>query len=131
MVSLQLSSNATSLHSDGTSRCGSFKIILTEWFLHTLMVNKICQNYGRPLVDLFATSRNRKLLMYVSPVPDAMVWKDDSFQHPWDHLYALCFFPLHVSLLGFSRITASTNLMILVTSHLGHSGSGSQICCPC
>ena len=46
------------------------KIIQTEWSLHPKIFQMICQIWHRPMVDLFATKMNKKLPLYVSPVPD-------------------------------------------------------------
>ena len=28
----------------------------------------------------------KNLPIYISPVPDLLTWKEDTFQNPWDHL---------------------------------------------
>ena len=73
----------------------------------------ICGVFGCPHLNLFVTRVNTRLPLYISPVPDLMAWKQDAFQHPWDHLSAYAFLPfarlrpvlLRVLLLtGFSLI---------------------------
>ena len=58
--------------------------IPTNWSLLPLVVDEI----GRPmvLVDLFYTKRNHRFLIYISPVPDPMAWKEGAFQHLSDHI---------------------------------------------
>ena len=42
------------------------------------MFKQICQKWFTPHVDLFATHRNHKLPLYVSPVPDPKAWDIDA-----------------------------------------------------
>ena len=59
------------------------KIIQIEWSLHP----KIFLIWHRPMVDMFATKMNKKLPLYVSPVPDP-----DALNISWQALdgYAYC-----------------------------------------
>ena len=42
------------------------------------------------MVDLFAISLSKKLLIYISPVPNPVARKD-AFQHQWAHLTVYTF----------------------------------------
>ena len=44
-------------------------------------------------MDLFATSLNTKLPLYVSPIPDPQAWAVDSLNIPWENLVAYAFPP--------------------------------------
>ena len=57
-------------------------------------------------MDLFATHANTKLPIYISPVPDLIVWKQDAFQHPWDDLTAYTFPLFDVLLQGLFKSSA-------------------------
>ena len=44
------------------------------------------------MVNLFALHLNKKLPIFVSPVPDSMTCKEDTFQYPWHHFDVyMCF----------------------------------------
>ena len=50
--------------------------------------------YGRvPKVDLFATSVNKKLPLYVSLIPDPQAWAVDALNIPWENLVVYAFPP--------------------------------------
>ena len=68
------------------------RAIQTEWSLHPLVFQEICQVWHKPMVDLFATSLNAKLPTYVSPVPDDKAWQIDALNISWEALddYAFC-----------------------------------------
>ena len=93
------------------------QVLLTVWSLLPQMFNAICKEYRCYFIDLFATQANVKLPLYISPVPDSMAWKEDTFQHSWEDLYVYAFplfDPLKEILL---RVLISQNLsMILVVS---------------
>ena len=46
------------------------QVIQTEWSLSQKVFNLLCSRWGRPQIDLFATSFNNKLAKFVSPVPE-------------------------------------------------------------
>ena len=46
------------------------------------------QTFGESPVDLFATSLNKKLPTYVSPIPDPQAWEVDALSIPWENLVA-------------------------------------------
>ena len=67
------------------------QVLQTEWFLLPWVFEDICKESGHPLIDLFTTRANLKLLLYLSLVPNPMAWKDSSFQHSWDILDVIPF----------------------------------------
>ena len=79
---------------DFLSRRG--KAIQTEWSLHPLVFQEICQVWHKPMVDLFATSLNAKLPIYVSPVPDDKAWQIDALNIFWEALDAYAFCPVAI-----------------------------------
>ncbi|XP_064113369.1 uncharacterized protein LOC135220008 [Macrobrachium nipponense] len=57
------------------------QLLPTEWTLHSEVCRELWRLWGRPLVDLFATSKTKRLPIYCSPVLDpgaiaidAMLW---------------------------------------------------------
>ena len=68
------------------------KIIQTEWSLHPRAFQMICQHWGTPMIDMFATRYNNKLPLYISPVPDANATDIDALNISWEGLdgYVYC-----------------------------------------
>ena len=74
---------------------------------------------GRPLlrsenlvVDLLSVSKN-KLPLYISPLPDPMIWKEDSFQHPLYHLGAYSFPAFAIICQIVSKVRTSNSLTMI------------------
>ena len=74
--------------------------------------------FGHPHLVLFATQANAKLPLYVSPVPDLKAWKQDIFQHPWDHLSAYAFLPFAWLRQVLPRVLLSTGLSLVLVAPL-------------
>ena len=64
----KLSSGGRNVIADSLSR--QKQILPSKWSLHPSIVQRILSIWDFPMVDPFATRRNRKLPLYVSPVPD-------------------------------------------------------------
>ena len=94
------------------------QVLPTEWSLLLRVFEGICGVFGRPQLNLFATRANAKLPLYISPVPDPMVWKQDAFQHPWDHLSACAFPPFALLRQVLSRVLLSTGLSLILVAPL-------------
>jgi hypothetical protein len=57
-------------------------------------VGNLCAlQWGSPHVDLFATSLNYKLQVFVSPVPDPKTYAVDAMSFPWEGMFAYAFPP--------------------------------------
>ena len=65
----------------------------TEWSLHPQVFKQICQKWFTPHVDLFATHLNRKLPLYVSPIPDPGAWDIGALNINWTNLMAYAYPP--------------------------------------
>ena len=69
----------------------------TEWRLIPEIFDKLCDRYGSPGVDLFATRLNFQLPVYVSWKPDPMAARVDAFSFTWDpHVLNYAFPPFSV-----------------------------------
>ena len=77
---------------DGLSRRN--QIQSTEWSLSPQIFKKISKLWESPQVDLFSTSLNKKLPLYVSPIPDPQAWAVDALNIPWENLVEYAFLPL-------------------------------------
>ena len=74
------------------------QVIQTEWSLHEETFDLLCQTWHSPLVDMFATRYNCKLVQFVSPIPDPKAWSVDALTLSWEDLDMYLFPP--VSLMG-------------------------------
>jgi hypothetical protein len=61
--------------------------------LHLGVFNQICMVWGTPNIDLFATSRNNKLPVFFSPLPESVARATDAMSQNWDGMYAYAFPP--------------------------------------
>jgi len=69
------------------------QIISSEWSLNQSIVDMVFKTWGRPHVDLFALSSNRKLPTYFSPIWEKECWKVDCLVHSWEGMYAYAYPP--------------------------------------
>lgn len=69
------------------------KIIGTEWSLHPGVFRRVCQAFGTPNIDLFATSRNHKLPVYFSPLPESEALAVDAMSQSWDGMFGYAYPP--------------------------------------
>ncbi|KAK6170548.1 hypothetical protein SNE40_018919 [Patella caerulea] len=78
----------------------------TEWMLHENTFNKICNYFGTPDIDLFASSLNYQIESYVSWYPDPYCLACDAFTISWNNYYPYIFAP-------FSLIPRILNKLVL------------------
>jgi hypothetical protein len=64
-----------------------------EWELLQVIFNAISLLWGRPHLDLFATSLNHYLDTFVSPVPDPLAYAVDAMSISWKGMFAYAFPP--------------------------------------
>ena len=69
-------------------------------------------------IDLFATHLNAKLPLYCSLVPDPQAVFEDSFRHPWNHLYVYAFPPFHLVERVVARVRETPNLSMTLIAPL-------------
>ena len=99
--------------SDYMSRRGS--IIPTEWSIHPLIVEKIkCTWADQPQIDLFATKWNKKLPLYISPVPDPQALHTDALSVDWNNYIAYAYPPPAIMSQVLNKIEQSQCLIYLV-----------------
>ena len=65
----------------------------TEWSLSPQIFRQISKLWESPQVNLFATSLNTKLPLYISSIPDPQAWAVDALNIPWENLVAYAFPP--------------------------------------
>ena len=67
--------------------------VASEWMLDRLVFRDICDRWGTPEVDLFATRENAQVPTFVSPIPDHLAVAVDAFSIPWDRWDVIYLFP--------------------------------------
>lgn len=76
----------------------------TEWSLSTSVFSQISENFGRPQIDLFASSANYKCNTFVSWHPDPNAFAVDAFTLDWHNLYFYAFPPFCLILRTIQKI---------------------------
>ena len=64
-----------------------------EWSLHLKLFQNICEHFGTPDVDLFASRLNNKTINYVSFTPDPGAFAIDAFTINWGQFKFIYAFP--------------------------------------
>ena len=77
---------------DSLSR--SDQAIQTEWTLAHSVLEPVWRMWHKPMVDLFATKFNRRLPIYISPVPDPQALGQDALSISWEGMIGYAFPPL-------------------------------------
>ena len=65
----------------------------TEWKLHPSIFANICEQFGEPDVDLFASRNNCQVAKYVSWSPDPHAFAVNAFHLPWSQFKLSYAFP--------------------------------------
>jgi len=86
----------------------------TEWALHPDVFNSLWTVWEKPMVDLFATSLNHKLSLYVSPIPDDCAMGVDAMSMDWTNLYAYAFPPSALIPKVISKIKRTSCRVVLI-----------------
>ena len=92
-------------------------IVPTEWSIHPEVLKRIFRKWGKPMIDLFATSQNFKLPLYVSPVPDAAAVAVDAMSMDWDNLHGYAFPPSPMMPKVMEKIRTSTCQLIVIAPY--------------
>ena len=64
-----------------------------EWTLNRQILRSVFDLWGFPVIDMFATSANRRLHLYVSPYPDGQALGVDALTLDWNFRYLVYAFP--------------------------------------
>lgn len=92
----------------------SRQLVHTEWSLNPHIVHQIFKRLGTPMIDLFATRFNKKLPLYVSPVPDQEAVWVDSLSRSWNGLTAYAFPPAPILPLVLQKVAKESCTVILI-----------------
>jgi hypothetical protein len=66
-----------------------------EWKLSVEMFKLICEKFGSPQIDLFASRLNFKVDKFVSYQHDPLAWKIDAFSLSWEAIFGYAFPPIN------------------------------------
>jgi hypothetical protein len=75
----------------------------TEWMLSKDVFLKICESFGTPSIDLFASRLNHQVQTYAAWQPDPGAVLIDSFSVDWGKFALIYCFPLSASSDGPSK----------------------------
>ena len=94
------------------------QVMGAEWSLHPEVAKQVFRLLGTQTLDLFATSLNKKFLLYCSLVPDPMGVMEDAFMHPWDGLEVYAFPPFCLIRRVLSRLILSRQCSMILVAPL-------------
>ena len=77
---------------DALSRRG--EIAQGEWNINRQVFLRLCNLWGTPTVDLFATRYNFRLTLHISPVPDVRAMAVDAMSLNWKGMWGYAYPPL-------------------------------------
>ena len=92
------------------------QILPSEWSLHPQVVKRIFTTWRTPMIDLFATNKNKKLPLYVSPLPDQEAWAEDALSLDWTGLDAYAYPPASIISKVLEKIMTEPCKIILIAS---------------
>ena len=65
----------------------------SEWTLDENIFVLVCQSFGQPEVDLFASALNYRLPRFCSRTADSQTWAVDAFSTPWRNFLGYVLLP--------------------------------------
>ena len=93
-----------------------YQVLHTEWSLSQEVFHMICRHFFTPLKDLFATSYNCKLPLYVSPVADAQAIEVDAMHMDWNNKSMYAFPPTTLVPRVVDKLLQSRNVEMLLVA---------------
>lgn len=101
---------------DSLSR--KFQIIQTEWSLNQGIANRVIRKWGSPNIDLFATSLNKKLPLYFSPLKDDEALGEDALQQDWSNRDVYAYPPQGIIQRVLAKVRESRNMHMTLIAPL-------------
>jgi len=90
------------------------RVLGTEWSLCPIVFRQLCTVLGTPHIDLFATSKNHKLPVYVSPFPESGALATDAMALSWQGMFAYAYPPTRFVAEVLRKVAISQCEMLLV-----------------
>ena len=88
----------------------------TEWALNSHMFKEVCDTWGYPNIDLFASRNNNQLPLYVSWGPDPFAKYVDAFSLNWrEFKFVYIFPPFRLIARALQKVQAEKVRAIIVT----------------
>lgn len=85
-----------------------------EWQLHTSVVSQLFLMWGRPNIDLFATSQNAQLPTFCARYPEPEAFQVDALQMDWSGISGYAFPPTSLIPLVLEKIRTQDCEVILI-----------------
>ena len=95
-----------------------FQVIQTEWSLNQGIANRVIRKWGKPNIDLFATSLNRKLPQYFSPLKDDEALGEDALQQCWNRKDVYAYPPQGIIQRVLVKVRESEDLLMTLIAPL-------------
>ena len=91
------------------------QIIHTEWTLHRKMAKLVIRKWEKPWMDLFATSANKQMEHYFSPIRDDQARGEDALAQSWEGMDAYAYPPAPIlhAVLGKIRTEKSLKVTLI------------------
>jgi hypothetical protein len=93
------------------------QILPTEWTIAHQALEPVWRLWGKPMVDLFATSFNARLPVYVSPMLDPKALGRDAFARSWKHMEVYAYPPTKLIPRVLAKVTLERPRMILIAPY--------------
>ena len=97
-----------------------------EWSLHYRIVNTLFTMWDRPVIDLFASTHNKKIANYCSLYPDPNAVTQDAFSINWASFSLGYAFPPIVILHRVLTRVIREGARVILIAPIGHRGAGSH-----
>ena len=88
--------------------------VASNWSLNPSICRRLWRLWGQPHLDLFATSEDTRLPVYVSPFPDPQAWAVDALAIEWSSLWAYAFPPFSLLPAVLRKVREGSSEVILV-----------------
>jgi hypothetical protein len=85
-----------------------------EWQLNPQVVWRVCQVWGAPLIDLFASQQNHQFPVFCSRVQDPQAYHVDALTMDWGNMYGYAFPPICLIPLVLDRVVQFGCTVILI-----------------
>ena len=105
---------ARNVIADALSRPG--KPSPTEWQLRPQVFRELVLPLAYPNIDLFATSFNKQLQVYMSPIPDPGALASDALSQSWEGLNAYAYPPPAILPLVLQKVRATQRLTLTLVA---------------
>jgi len=100
----------------------SHQTLSTEWSLDQQVFKGLCQVWGTPTIDLFATRYNAKLKTFISPMPDPLAHQVDALSQSWSGLWAYAYPPQATLTEVLNKVRSEDVELLLVAPNWPRAG---------